>query len=359
MKSLTALLITTIFTANAIAIEPSLDKHLPGFSFPASFEGVLPCADCAGIDTRINLWEDGVFHMQETYLDTVDGDQSFITLGRWHVDPVIKNKIYLHGGKEAPAIYNISEEGHLQKRDIHGNPIKSSLPYSLTPRVFTPLDIKTGMTGEFRYMADAAQFTECHTQRTYPVAMERDYLALEKAYSGLDKPAPGAPVVVSIEGEIAYHPGMEESQGDIETVFVNHFIGIPDRLTCERALSQASLVNTYWKIKSLGSEEIVPTRDSREAHIVLQDTGETQTISATVGCNRMRGSYQVNGDQIEFDPRGMAMTMMACPPPLDQLEKTLADTFKNTSRWKIESQLLEFFNDQGQSIALFEAVYLP
>ena len=85
-KSLTALLITTIFIANAIAIEPSLDKHLPGFIFPASFEGVLPCADCAGIDTRINLWEDGVFHMQETYLDTVDGDQSFITLGRWHVD---------------------------------------------------------------------------------------------------------------------------------------------------------------------------------------------------------------------------------------------------------------------------------
>ena len=55
----------------------------------------------------------------------------------------------------------------------------------------------------------------------------------------------------------------------------------------------------------------------------------------------------------------MAMTLMACPPPLDQLEKSLSDTLNKTKRWSIESQLLEFFDAEGNSIALFEAVYLP
>ena len=38
------------------------------------------------------------------------------------------------------------------------------------------------MTGMFRYMADAALFTECLTEASFPVAQENDYLALERAY---------------------------------------------------------------------------------------------------------------------------------------------------------------------------------
>ena len=358
-RTLCALLLACVFTSSALAIQATLDKRFPGLEFPASFEGTLPCADCAGIETRINLWDDGVFHMQQTYLETADGDTSFISLGRWHVDPIAKNKIYLHGNKEAPAIFILTEDGALQKLDTQGQPIDSSLSYFLSPIVFTPIKIETGMTGEFRYLADAAIFTECHTQRTYPVAMNKDYAALEQAYMKNDKPEPGSPVVISIEGELAPHPSMEESQGDVETLFVNHFIGIADGLTCERALSQANLVNTYWKIKSLDGHDIVPVKEGREAHIILQDTGTTKTIAATMGCNQMRGRYQLDGYNITFDPNGMAMTLMACPPPLDQLEKTLAETLKNTTRWRIESQLLEFFDSQDNSVAVFEAVYLP
>ena len=358
-KSLSLLLATLALMSNTLAIGSSIDEHLPGLNFPVSYEGVLPCADCPGIATRINLWDDGVFHMQRTYLDTSDGDQTFFLLGRWHIDPVVKNKIYLHSDKQTPTIFIITEDGNLEKMDIHGNPIDSSLPYTLTPLVFTPMKIETGMTGEFRYMADAAQFTECHTQRSYPVAMQRDYLALEKAYSSIDNAASRDPIVVSIEAELSLHQSMEASQGEIETIFVNHFIGIPDGLTCQRALSDAKLVNTYWKIKSLNGHDIEPVKEGRQAHMILQDVGETKIIAATVGCNRMRGSYQLNGNQIEFDSKGMAMTLMACPPPLDELENTLADTLKKSKRWQIESQLLEFFDAQDRSVALFEAVYLP
>jgi len=45
----------------------------------------------------------------------------------------------------------------------------------------------------FRYLADAAQFEECLTGRSYPVAMEGDYLALERAYLALPKASPAGP----------------------------------------------------------------------------------------------------------------------------------------------------------------------
>lgn len=335
------------------------ENQLPNLNFPASFEGTLPCADCAGIQTQVNLWDDGVFHIEETYLGTEDGDVVFMSLGRWHVDPAANNKIYLHGSKEAPAIYTILEDGKLELMDRHGQKIESTLSYTLTPMVFTPIEINTKMTGEFRYMADAASFKECLTQRSYPVAMKADYPALEKAYSETNKSQPGDPVVVSIDAQVMPHQSMEASQGDIDTVIVNRFIGIADGLKCERALSQASLVNTYWSLKTLDGQAVKTLEEGRQPHMVLQDMGDRKMISATAGCNRIRGSYQVNGDQITFDSNGMAMTLMACPPPLDEREKTFTTMLNNARTWNIESQLLEFFDADGKTIALFEAVYLP
>jgi hypothetical protein len=48
--------------------------------------------------------------------------------------------------------------------------------------------------GMFTYLADAARFEECLTGRSYPVAQEHDYPALEVEYLTLAKFAPGAPV---------------------------------------------------------------------------------------------------------------------------------------------------------------------
>jgi uncharacterized lipoprotein NlpE involved in copper resistance len=64
------------------------------------------------------------------------------------------------------------------------------------------------MNGLFTYMADAAQFRDCRSGRSYPVSMEADYLALERAYLGA-RSEPGAPVFATIEGSILERPAME------------------------------------------------------------------------------------------------------------------------------------------------------
>ena len=53
------------------------------------FTGTLPCADCSGIQTELNLFvprspnSPGIYHLRQTYLATRDGDRTFTSMGRW------------------------------------------------------------------------------------------------------------------------------------------------------------------------------------------------------------------------------------------------------------------------------------
>jgi heat shock protein HslJ len=49
---------------------------------------------------------------------------------------------------------------------------------------------------------------------------------------------------------------------------------------------------------------------------------------------------------------------MACPPPLDGLERLLVSALDRTRSYRITAQTLELFDAEGHSLALLEAVYL-
>jgi len=87
-------------------------------------------------------------------------------------------------------------------------------------------------TGEMRYMADAALFTDCRTGRTYPIAMEADYLKMERAYLKAVV-EPGAPQYVTFEGFIVPKPKME-GEGLEPTVVVERFINVWPEEKCGR-----------------------------------------------------------------------------------------------------------------------------
>jgi uncharacterized lipoprotein YbaY len=75
--------------------------------------------------------------------------------------------------------------------------------------------------GMMTYFADAAVIEDCVSGQTYPVATDGDYLALEAAYLA-DRPEPGAPLYVVLDGGIELREGMEGPAR--ETVTVVHFV---------------------------------------------------------------------------------------------------------------------------------------
>ncbi len=211
-------------------------------------------------------------------------------------------------------------------------------------------DLSRLRPGLFTYLADAPAFRACDGERPVPVAMEDAYIDLERAYLAADKPAPGAPLLVLLEGRIAERPAME---GDalVPTLVVERFVGLFPDLGCEDAMTDAELTDTRWRIVSLGGLRIELPEGGREAELVLESAGARYAAGA--GCNRIIGEFEAGDGDIAFAPG--ATTRMACPPPLDDYERELISVLANARRWRITGRVLELFGSDGQALAVLES----
>jgi heat shock protein HslJ len=343
-----ALAVTALRDVPAAAGVP-LAAH--GLRLPATFRGVLPCADCEGIRHHLDLWPDQVFHLRREWLgrQVIRDD-----IGRWSIDPQ-RAALVLRGGAEMPLQFAIKGPDTLRALDIKGEPIDSKLPYEIrSDGSLQPTDVATHLGGEMTYLADAARFTECLTGRSYPVAMEGDFVAMQRGYAAAVK-QPGAPMYVTFEGEILDRPPMEDA-GAVRTVVVKRFINAWPGQRCERARADASLANTYWRIVKLGDAAVRPGAGRREPHVLLRSAAGRGGYSATVGCNTLNGAFTADGETIRFAPG--AATLMACPAPLDALERRLGEVLAQAVRWRINASTLELYDAKRAPIALLEAVYL-
>jgi uncharacterized lipoprotein YbaY/uncharacterized lipoprotein NlpE involved in copper resistance len=175
------------------------------FALPATFAGVLPCADCAGVAHTLTLRADGLYRLRLTYLGKPG--EPVAVVGRWTVDGS-GHQVVLGRG-EAAQRFTVIDGQTLRQLDRLGLPIRSAAKLEL--RRTAQLDAITELLrwrGEFVYMADAATFTDCASGLRWPVAMAGDYLAAERRYTQ-SRSAPGAPLVVTFEGRLEVLPAME------------------------------------------------------------------------------------------------------------------------------------------------------
>lgn len=120
--------------------EPSLEQLTVSPTraerFEVSWQGVLPCADCAGIETRLVLRRDGgqrSYELEEVYLGG-DDDNRFHESGPWR-----ETSLQLDG--RASTVYELGEagqrrfrllpDGALQWLDSEGRTPANELDYRL------------------------------------------------------------------------------------------------------------------------------------------------------------------------------------------------------------------------------------
>jgi heat shock protein HslJ len=213
----------------------------------------MPCADCPGIDYRINLNPDHTFSSHMTYEErnaTLDDS------GHWEL---AGNMLVLHGSHNATDKFAVRDADTLRKLDMSGNEIVSQLNYDL--------------------------------KRTPQAA-----------------------------------PGESQAAADV------------------------LLENTHWDLTALGDASIGANSPQTEAFFVLDP--EQHRVSGSGGCNRLTGSYEINGDQLKFGQ--MAGTMMMCPQGMDT-EQAFLKSLGQVSKWKITGQSLELFDADGKVLAQFKA----
>ena len=105
----------------------------PGFdvkAFAGTYAGILPCADCPGIDTSIAFTPEGGYTMSEIYQDS-EGS-SFTGKGTWTVREDGKTLLLDPEDKEEyDHWYEVVSPTELRMLDREGKPIDSKLDYSL------------------------------------------------------------------------------------------------------------------------------------------------------------------------------------------------------------------------------------
>jgi len=103
-------------------------------ALPASFMGVLPCADCAGIRYVLDIRENKKFVVRMTYLGKGEGEgTSFEDIGSWSLGPD-GQMITLRTDSEStvPLHFAIVSPQTLRKLDSEGKEIQSQFNHDLT-----------------------------------------------------------------------------------------------------------------------------------------------------------------------------------------------------------------------------------
>lgn len=107
-----------------------------------TYTGILPCADCSGIETHLTLWHDefvaeGKYELKQNYLGVSKGGQTrFVYLGEWttlrgnnaNPDATIVELMNVH---DSSSVYFMREGANLLMLDQNQNVIKSKLNYLL------------------------------------------------------------------------------------------------------------------------------------------------------------------------------------------------------------------------------------
>src|SRR5688572_9276104 len=202
--------------------------------------------------------------------------------------------------------------------------------------------------GMFRYMADAAIFTDCQTGQQYPVAMESGYPALETAYTGTRR-QPGKELKVNLQGQLVMRPRLEGG-GQTFYLIVDRHLGIWPGETCGTAAPAPPLQETNWKLTRLLGKPVQLAEGQKEPNIVFRPADNW--FAGSTGCNNLTGTYRLNGNNLNLS--SIAVTKMACAQGME-IETELFTALGQIARWRISGQHLDLLDSGNAAVARFEA----
>jgi copper homeostasis protein (lipoprotein) len=204
------------------------------------------------------------------------------------------------------------------------------------------------LQGMFSYTASAAQFRDCHTGKSFPVAKVGPYTRLEQAYldSGIE---PGNELMVAIRGRYLARPTGDENASEVVMLVVDAFEKAMDSGDCTSA-GTAQLRGTYWKLLEIEGKSITTPQDRKDVHMLL--AGDGSAVQGFAGCNSFFGQYSSSGEALTFS--GLGSTMMACPEGMDT-EVAFLQVLGETSRAVIDGKYLQLYVED-RLLARLEAI---
>ncbi len=327
-------------------------------ALPATWKGDLPCADCRGISYHLNIRPDHTFRLKRTYLDSSSAEKNrdLIDSGSWELSPDRKVLTLRLNGKVLKKFSSLSDQC-LQVLDSTDMGIKSDVNHAAICRTahHQPIEAAMVMRGLYSYMADLGMFMDCRTGKRYPVAMEKDNAALERAYLNAEHGV-AEPLIVRFEGYVTTRPVMEGSKMN-KVVVVERFLEITTAKSCrEHAVPVADstahaasgkLENTRWELIEIAGGSVAVSEDTPAPGFRLNPQGKS--LRGFGGCNRMTGTYTLKGNRLHFGP--IATTRRFCQD-IQSLEDRFLQALHQVNTFSLNGSILELYGDDGLLVRL-------
>lgn len=115
----------------------------------------------------------------------------------------------------------------------------------------------------------------------------------------------------------------------------------------EGGVESLPLEKTRWKLTELNGSALDSRDESREPHLLFQSEGR---LAGYDGCNRLFGSYTLDGESIHFGRLGS--TMIACAKEVRDRE--FVEALGKASKWRISGSRLELRGAKDEVLARFE-----
>ncbi len=315
---------------------------------------------------RGDLASDGTFQLRQSALSQAQHPQTELNsqddIGRWRLEPG-SNRLLLHGGRETPVVLQPLDKGAaLRKLDWEGQSLPSGGNNRLQRLAAAePIEPRLHLAGMFRYLADAASIRLCATGANLPVAMEGDYLALERAYLAVRAAeAPGQPLLVNLEAMISNRPSAEPDRGLVRTLVVERFVAVHPGQGCpEQVASKPTgqapwpdLRGERWQLQALqdGAEPTLIAAPGRPPELEL--AADSDLVSGSGGCNRLIGRAQLKGETLRFSR--LVSTQMACSPEVMTFEQRYNQALERVRRWSIDKHNLLLQDERGHTLMVFQ-----
>ena len=100
----------------------------------------------------------------------------------------------------------------------------------------------------------------------------------------------------------------------------------------------AALEGTEWQLVDIGGQPSPAGADSTR-HPGFTLIAEGRRVQGLAGCNRMKGTYQLDGQKLKFGP--LATTRMACPAM--ETETAFLKALEATTRYEVSGSSLTLF----------------
>jgi copper homeostasis protein (lipoprotein) len=309
----------------------------PVGTLPATYAGMIPCADCAGIRYQIDLLAGAAFMQRMSYLRN-GRDETYYELGAWSLSA--DGRTLVLDGSHEVSYWAFQDAKTLRKLDVQGAPIASTLPYELK-RVtgVPPVEPRLRLQGMFRVRADAPRFRDCRSGLQWPVARSDDFPALERAYVER-RSGPGAELRVAIDARIERR-GRADGASTQTTLVVEDYVRATPGDTCEPRDVQSLLVNTRWRPLRIGEQRVTVTGQEKEPWFLLDP--KAKRVTGSGGCNRFTGSFESGAGTLTFGP--FAGTRMACPS-MDR-ETAFLRALEGTKRFRLAGRRLDLEDAAG------------